>query len=115
MDGVAAAARIRAAFPKIEIVLYAHRYSETVISEALQAGAKAFVLKSDAAQSLIEAMDALRFGRRYFSPGVSRPFLERISNPRVQAMHQCLTPRETEVLQLIAQGCTNQEVGNRAI
>lgn len=110
LDAVALCEMARLIRPGTQIVVHAHQYSETLVAAALDAGAKAFVLQTDPENELIEAIDAARFGRHYFSTGVSKPFLQRILDPRIEAANRCLTLREREVVELIASGCTKRQV-----
>jgi DNA-binding NarL/FixJ family response regulator len=84
-----------------------------VVREVLAAGARGFVLKSDAARDLVAAVDALQHRRTFFTTRVTQMVLngylhqEKESQPSVKAV---LTPREREVIQLLAEGKTSKEV-----
>lgn len=110
LDAVALCNKARIILPGTQIVVHAHQYTETLVTAALDAGAKAFVLKTDPETELIEAIDAARFGHQYFSTGVSKLFLQRILDPRIEAANRCLTLREREVVELIANGRTKRQV-----
>jgi DNA-binding NarL/FixJ family response regulator len=88
--------------------------AEQVVREVLAAGARGFVLKSDAARDLVAAVDALQHRRTFFTTRVTQMVLngylhqeEKESQPSTKAV---LTPREREVIQLLAEGKTSKEV-----
>ena len=87
--------------------------AEQVVREVLAAGARGFVLKSDAARDLVAAVDALQHRRTFFTTRVTQMVLNgylhqgKESQPRAKAV---LTPREREVIQLLAEGKTSKEV-----
>jgi DNA-binding NarL/FixJ family response regulator len=91
--------------------------TEPMFRGAMEAGAHAFVLKSDLDDRLIEAVEALCENRAFFSPGISqtvmKTFLERNhgSHPEAQDT-SVLTSRQLEVLKLVAQGKSNKEVAS---
>jgi DNA-binding NarL/FixJ family response regulator len=92
--------------------------TDQVIREALEAGARGFVLKSDAARDLVPAVEALQRNRMFFTPRVNdmvlAGFLDKGNNgasgqlPRLPK----LTPREREVVQLLAEGKSSKEVAS---
>jgi DNA-binding NarL/FixJ family response regulator len=87
--------------------------AEQVVREVLASGARGFVLKSDAARDLVAAVDALQHRRTFFTTRVTQMVLngylhqEKEGQPSVKAV---LTPREREVIQLLAEGKTSKEV-----
>src|SRR5437868_11149289 len=83
--------------------------SERLIREVLSAGARGFVLKSDAAHDLVNAVQALEQHRTFFTPKV-QDILDNYSAPSNVNAVPALTIREREVLQLIAEGKTTREV-----
>lgn len=100
------------------IVLSAHG-ERAYIVEALRAGALGYVLKDAAFDEIRAALDAVGKGRRYFGSGVSEIAIDGLlsePSPTAPSTAACpelakLTPREREVLALIAQGHTNDEIG----
>ena len=86
------------------------------VRDALQAGASGYVVKSAAAEQLIEAIDAVRVGRSYVSPAVSHHVLRAVRNPGSDAVSspiEVLSRREREVLQLVAEGLSAKEIATR--
>lgn len=81
---------------------------------ALKAGARAYILKSAAEADLIRAVRAVSERKSFFSPVISKMLLEdyvrRVREKEVEDSYDLLTPREREILQLLAEGKTNKEV-----
>lgn len=115
LNGVEATRQICKLSPQTEILILTMHDSELLIQEVLEAGAHGYILKDDADRNLIAAVDALRRHEPYLSWRVSQaaskaalpagdgPTTERSSRSR-------LTPREREILQLLAEGKSNKEV-----
>ena len=115
LNGIEAARRIVKAPRAPEILIFSSRYSERLAREALEAGARGFVLKSDSGAHLVRAVEALADGRPYFSGEVSRQLLDsfvaRTDGRPVRAGRMgTLTPREQEIIQLLAEGKSNKQV-----
>jgi len=88
------------------------------VQEVLNAGARGFLLKSDAARDLVAAVEALRRGKIYFTPKVASMVLDGYlrrdkpgSTPEVTTRSR-LTPREREIVQLLAEGKSSKEVAS---
>ena len=113
LNGLDAARQILAMSPAIRILILTMHDAEQVVREVLAAGARGFVLKSDAARDLVAAVDALQHRRTFFTTRVTQMVMngylhpEKESQPSVKAV---LTPREREVIQLLAEGKTSKEV-----
>jgi len=101
LNGLEAARTISRSFPKIKTILLTQHDEEQYLSEALDAGVKGYVLKSQAARDLVQAMRQVSGGEIYLSPGVSRALLEAYRS-KSKKPADSLTPRERQVLQLIA-------------
>src|SRR5882724_7770046 len=101
--------------PHFKVIVLTITDSDEVVREALDAGARGFVLKSDAARDLVAAVEALQRNRMFFTPRVNdmvlAGFLDKGQNgvngeaPKVPK----LTPREREVVQLLAEGKSSKE------
>jgi DNA-binding NarL/FixJ family response regulator len=111
LNGLDLTAALKREFPRIEVLLYTMHDREELVLEVLRAGARGYVLKSDTEKHLLAAIDALSIHRPYFSGVISETLLERFldSSPSAQAT---LTHREREVVQLIAEGKINKEIGH---
>jgi DNA-binding NarL/FixJ family response regulator len=118
LNGLATARQMLQHDPNFKIIILTITDSDQVIREALDAGARGFVLKSDAARDLVSAVEALESKRMFFTPRVNElvlaGFLEKghpISAnepPRLPT----LTPREREITQLLAEGKSSKEVAS---
>jgi DNA-binding NarL/FixJ family response regulator len=104
--------------PNFKIIVLTITDSDQVIREALNAGARGFVLKSDAARDLVSAVEALQGKRMFFTPRVNdlvlAGFLDKghaISRNEAPSL-PILTPREREVTQLLAEGKSSKEVAS---
>ncbi len=96
------------------LILSAYDDEDYVIEALTRAGAAGYLLKSDAADELINAVRAVNAGKRYLSPSIAPILLGRLqsSNPSRPTLAR-LTRREREVLRLIGQGATSKEVAQR--
>jgi DNA-binding NarL/FixJ family response regulator len=110
LNGLEATRRIRHECPKTEVMIFTMHDSETVIRDVLQAGARGYVLKSDADGQVIEAVRALANHRPYFSWKVSEALLDEFLDRAERNPPGALTPREREIVQLIAEGNSNKEI-----
>jgi len=114
LNGLEATHQILKANPKAKILVLTLYDTDQVVREVLNAGARGFLLKSDAARDLVEAVDALQRGKTYFTPTVSAlvldAYLNRDNRATVLPKDDRLTPREREVVQLVAEGKSTKEV-----
>jgi DNA-binding NarL/FixJ family response regulator len=119
LNGLEAARQILAAAPDVAILILTMHDSDNVVREVLRAGARGFVLKSDAGRDLVAAVEALQLQRTFFTTRVSQMvlngFLDRenrdtASEWRDETASGQLTSREREVIQLLAEGRTSKEV-----
>jgi DNA-binding NarL/FixJ family response regulator len=119
LNGLEAARQILAMNPGVAILILTMHDSDNVVREVLRAGARGFVLKSDAGRDLITAVEALQRQRTFFTTRVSQivldGFLNRERRDSAQDFHtdpsgDVLTSREREVIQLLAEGRTSKEV-----
>jgi DNA-binding NarL/FixJ family response regulator len=104
LSGVALISELRAASPQTAIVIYTAEADEHVAREVLAAGAAGLVLKEAPLADVVRALDAVHTGRSYVDPGVARtPGAERLE----------LTKRELDVLALVAEGLSHEQIGER--
>jgi DNA-binding NarL/FixJ family response regulator len=114
LNGLEATRAIAEKVPRTRVLILTMHESEQVVREVLNAGARGYVLKSDADRDLVAALEALREGRAFFTSKVSQMVLEGYLNPSARPRHRglagTLTPRQREVLGLLATGKSNKEV-----
>ena len=112
LNGVETTRQIRKVSPNTEILILTMHDSEHMIQGVLEAGARGYILKDDADKNLLAAVEALRKHKTYMSSRVLVPVSKDAStdsgsmNRRVRK----LTPREREILQLLAEGKSNKEI-----
>ncbi len=115
VDGLEATRRIIAAGSTSAILILTTFDRDDYLFEALRAGASGFVLKNSSPEKLIEAVQSLAHGDALLSPDVTRRVIERFaghSTPAPSPAVDELTPRELEVLELVARGMSNAEVAS---
>lgn len=116
LNGLEATRQIVRESPHTEVLVLTMHHSEELARQVLKAGARGYVLKSDADQNLIAAIDALRQHKPFFTSGVTEfmldGFLRDASKPE-EASKEVITPREREIIQLLAEGHSNKEAATR--
>jgi DNA-binding NarL/FixJ family response regulator len=109
MNGLSAAQEMRRASPATRTILLTSHKGESQVLEALLAGVKGYVLKTQATADLVQAIDEVARGHTYLSPGISHVVVDAYL-ARKELPEDPLTPREKQVLQLVAEGKTTKEV-----
>lgn len=107
-NGVEATREIRARCRRTEVLIFTMHDSEDVIQDILEAGARGYLLKADANNHLIAAVQALGRHEAYISGKLSANLLDTLLTKRRDGHRELLTPREKVVVQLIAEGHTNK-------
>ena len=112
LNGLTAARQILQSDPRQKILFLSIADSEQIVREVLQAGARGFVLKSDAARDLLDAVDALEHDRTFFTSQVAEMILHGYRNPSAgQGLSlSTVSSREREIVQLLAEGKSSKEV-----
>jgi DNA-binding NarL/FixJ family response regulator len=124
MDGLAATRALKEDLPQTSVVMLTMHESPDYLLEAIKAGAAGYILKDAAGERLVEAVRRTLEGDAPLDEGLARQLLQRLSNkdgqrslPPTEALKRKapvpeeLTPREAEVLRLLAQGWTNPQIG----
>jgi DNA-binding NarL/FixJ family response regulator len=114
LNGLEAARQILKANPQIKVLILTLHDSDQVVQDVLNAGARGFLLKTDAARDLVAAVEALRQNKIYFTPKVAAMVLDGFLRKKESASgtpaRSRLTPREREIVQLLAEGKSSKEV-----
>lgn len=113
MGGIAAAARIAVGLPATRIMMLTVSENPESLLAALKAGAHGYVLKGVSASELRAIVRNVAAGEAYVTPTLAAELLIEFSRPRTRDSLATLTTRETEVLDLLSQGLTNREIGER--
>lgn len=117
LNGVTAAARIHEVAPKSRVLMLTMHSSEELIQSSLRAGAEGYLLKSDAEQDLIAAVEALIRGKTFFTQAATGVVLGSLRGQQDRSNDDLafkpLTNREKEVAQLLVEGRSNKEVGHK--
>jgi DNA-binding NarL/FixJ family response regulator len=106
MNGIDAIGAIRGEFPEARIIVLTTHPGDVQVSRALKAGARAYLMKGELRKELLETVRAVHAGHKRLSSEVAAEIAEHATN-------LSLTPREIDVLRLVANGNANREVGAR--
>ncbi|HEY3346658.1 MAG TPA: response regulator transcription factor [Nitrospirota bacterium] len=114
LNGLEATRQIKKIMPEVKIVALTMYNDEEYVFQILKSGASGYLIKETAANELITAINSVKGGNPFFSPLISRKIMESYlrEDSEKKAEGDKLTNREKEVLQLIAEGYTNNEIGN---
>jgi DNA-binding NarL/FixJ family response regulator len=114
LNGVEATRQIRKVSPETEVLILTMHDSEQMIQGVLDAGARGYILKDDADRNLLAAVEALRKHKPYLSSRVSAAVSNtaRSDVPEGERPARRLTPREREIVQLLAEGKSNKEIAS---
>lgn len=114
MNGIETTRRLLAACPAVKVIALSAFSSQQYVVDMMNAGASAYVTKAGAGEELLRAIDAVQNNRNYYCPDVARVLTEALSagsgdtRPAVQ-----LSARERQVLQLVAEGSTSQQIAQQ--
>jgi DNA-binding NarL/FixJ family response regulator len=115
MNGLEATRQVRKEVPEIEVLVLSVHDSEQLVREVLEAGARGYVLKSDAGRDLVAAVESMCQHKPFFTAKVSEMMLEgflRGGPAEAQKLPPALTAREREIVQLLAEGKSNKEAAD---
>ena len=112
LNGVEATRHIRKASPSTEILILTMHESDDLVQQVVEAGARGYILKDEADRVLLDAVLALSLHKPFFSSRVSEVAVASDACDTAKSSRSRLTPREREILQLLAEGKSNKEVAN---
>ena len=110
LGGVDATIQIRKVLPQIEVLILTMHESDRLAGQALRAGARGYLLKGESEDKLMEALDALARHQPYFSPSVSETLLQGYLHSEPTHDLKQLTPRERQIVKLVAEGKSNKVI-----
>lgn len=114
LNGLEATRRIRKKHPKTQVVILSLHYSDQLVREVLDSGARSYILKSDASRDLINAVGAVANDRTFFTSAATQVLIDGFCSPpslrQTLLMSKSLTGREREIVQLVAEGRSSKEV-----
>lgn len=115
MNGIQTIERVQALGGRTRVVVLSMYSDETLVRQAIRTGAAGYLLKRSVTEELLLAVRAAARGETYLSPSVSRVLVDAVRGESVEPKGQMpldrLTPRERQVLQLVAEGRSNSEIG----
>jgi DNA-binding NarL/FixJ family response regulator len=109
LNGLESAERIHGIHPKIKIIILSMHASEEYVAQALKAGASGYLLKDAATAELEMALKSVSMGQFYLSPAISRQVVDNFLRGGPTGL-DLLTPRQREILQLIAEGKGTRDI-----
>jgi DNA-binding NarL/FixJ family response regulator len=117
LNGVEAARRIRKASPNCEVLILSAHYSDQLIREIVEAGARGYIVKSDSDRDLVIAVETLAKHKPFFTPRATEVMLSNFNSAGPQTIppeeiRDRLTSREREIVQLLAEGKSSKEVAS---
>jgi DNA-binding NarL/FixJ family response regulator len=115
LDGVEVARQIREGVPSTKVLVLTMHESDQMVKRALDAGALGYILKSDLTECLARAVKAVSEGKRFLTPKVSEIVLDGFLKTKSQRQQEeraraRITPRESEIMRLLAEGKANKEI-----
>jgi DNA-binding NarL/FixJ family response regulator len=115
LNGLEAARRIRKSLPRTEILILTLHFSDQLVRDIVEAGVRAYIMKSDADKDLVSAVEALANHRSFFTSRAADMLLDGFRRPNAppdpqSLLRSRLTSREREIVQLLAEGKSSKEV-----
>lgn len=116
LDGISATEKISKLNKNVKVVMLSMHHEERYILMADQAGAVGYLLKNIDKDELIQAIEMIAAGEKYYSKAIPEDLIQKVITKNYQAQGNAkadITPREVEILKEIAKGLTNKEIGER--
>lgn len=118
LDGISATRQVKSLGTEVKIIALTSFTEDDKVFPAIQAGASSYLLKDVSPDDLVEAIRAVHRGEPRLHPDIARKLMEQVahqvSSPR-ESHFEDLTERECDVINLIAQGCSNQDIANELV
>jgi len=109
LNGLDAGRQLKKALPNVKLIFLTMNQDPAIATEAFHAGASGYLLKTSAGSELIKAIEEVMSGRSYVTPLITQDLLEAFMDPNATKRPADLTPRQREVLQLLAEGHSMKE------
>lgn len=117
LNGLDTTRCLRRELPSVQVLMLTMHAGDNYFFQTFQAGASGYVLKEAAGMDLLVAIKAVHQGGAFIYPSIAKAmvkdFLERVAGGEERVSYESLTAREKDILDLIAEGLTNQEIGER--
>lgn len=113
VDGLETLRRLRERSPELPVLILTVHDDPEYVEEALRSGATGYLLKSVTRDELVRAIHAAAGGSGYLQAEITKPVLERFARGQPASAGPHLSPRETEVVQLLAEGLSNKQIARR--
>lgn len=113
LPGLGVIAEMRARSPETDVVVFTMHRNAAYVAESIRAGARAYVLKSAAMAELVKAVRVVRRGEAYLPTDVTGSVLRRLADGGYALPRTPFTARELQILEALAEGQTNREIGAR--
>ncbi|OJG63450.1 LuxR family DNA-binding response regulator [Enterococcus mundtii] len=112
MDGIESTKAILKDWPEAKIIIVTSFIDDEKVYPAIEAGATGYLLKTSTAHEIADAIRATQRGERVLEPEVTSKMMEKMSRRNEPILHDDLTNRENEILMLISEGKSNQEIAD---
>lgn len=114
LNGIEATRQITKRVPEVAVLILSMHSNDAYVTQALQSGARGYLLKDSAGTDLVDAVEAVAAGKSFFSPTIAKLMLDdyvrRLAEKGIVDRYDSLSDREREIFQLVAEGHSNKEI-----